>query len=483
MDNTTVYCIEPGVDITTHLYNGAVGWVNSPYSSEVNRKIQLIGYYGYEYPGHHTLRYRMAAQALIWETTGGQIVEFWTEASGWGDYINIDYEKNEIMKLVNTHYQVPSFNNEYKTGVIGKDITFTDTTGVLSNYQIYNSNGATSSINGNTLTVVPNKVGEITVSLVRKSYTNNPTTIFVGIDERSQKMAYFGLDDPVVASVKMNVLGGRIEIVKTDVDTGTTTPSGEASLIGAVYGVYDLNDNLITTLTTDNNSYAISDYLPDLNVYYLKGVNLRLVADSFKDDLVKFESVDEENKQFEERIKPNIDLNRDDYFYIPGKILHIDSDLDYLNRCLDYYKEANIWAMGINETEENVPLYIREWLEEYNPNIIVITGHDAYYKKKGSQNNISAYKNSNNFVKAIKEARKFEKSHDKLIIIAGANFASSPKRVNIHALDPAIIATKMSLSDVRKDIDLKDIIENTKYGKNGIGGVITKGTMYTGYPR
>lgn len=41
----------------------------------------------------------------------------------------------------------------------------------------------------------------------------------------------------------------------------------------------------------------------------------------------------------------------------------------------------------------------------------------------------------------------------------------------------------MSLSDVRKDIDLKDIIENTKYGKNGIGGVITKGTMYTGYPR
>ena len=65
--------------------------------------------------------------------------------------------------------------------------------------------------------------------------------------------------------------------------------------------------------------------------------------------------------------------NRDDYFYIPGKILHIDSDLDYLNRCLDYYKEANIWAMGINETEENVPLYIKDWLEEYNPNIIVIT--------------------------------------------------------------------------------------------------------------
>ena len=270
MDGRTVYCIEPGVDITTHTYNGATGWINSPYSEEINRKIQLYGYYGYDYPGHNTLRYRMAAQALIWETTGGQILEYWTERYGYGDYINVDYEKNQIKKLANAHYQVPSFNNEYKTGVIGQPITFTDNSGVLSEYKVYTSNGASSSISGNTLTVVPNQVGEISVSLVRKTYTNNPTTIFVGIDEKSQKMGYFGLDDPVVASVKMNVLGGRVEIVKTDVDTGSTTPSGSAVLSGAVYGVYDLNDNLITKLTTDNNAYAISDYLPGLNVYYLK---------------------------------------------------------------------------------------------------------------------------------------------------------------------------------------------------------------------
>ena len=41
----------------------------------------------------------------------------------------------------------------------------------------------------------------------------------------------------------------------------------------------------------------------------------------------------------------------------------------------------------------------------------------------------------------------------------------------------------MSLSDINNDIDLKDIIENTKYGARGVGGIITKGTMYTGYPR
>ena len=240
--------------------------------------------------------------------------------------------------------------------------------------------------------------------------------------------------------------------------------------------------------------FEITDIIE--NTCYLKGVNMRLLADSLVDDLKVYDDNDEEEKKFEARIKPKFELNRDDYFYIPGKILHIDGDTTYLNRCLEYYKEANIWAKGITEVEENIPLHIKDWLIEYNPNIIVITGHDAYYKKKGNSDNINNYKNSKNFVDAVREARKFEKSHDKLIIIAGAcqsdyeelikagaNFASSPKRINIHALDPAIIATRMSLSDASREIDLKGIIENTKYGKNGMGGVITKGTMYIGYPR
>lgn len=257
---------------------------------------------------------------------------------------------------------------------------------------------------------------------------------------------------------------------------------------------FEIGDLVTRKSYNHDTIFIITDIEGD--IAYLKGTNIRLIADSYIDDLKLFDQEDEEDKEFVERIKPSNNLERDDYFYIPGKILHIDADIDYLKRCLDYYKKANIWAMGISEIEDNIPLYINDWLEEYNPNIVVITGHDAYYKKKGSIGNIDAYKNSKNFVKAIKEARKFEKSHDKLIIIAGAcqsdyeelikagaNFASSPKRINIHALDPAIIATKMSLADASKDIDLKGILENTKYGKNGLGGVITKGTMYIGYPR
>ena len=241
-----------------------------------------------------------------------------------------------------------------------------------------------------------------------------------------------------------------------------------------VFKVIDIIDNLVT----------------------IKGMNVRLIADSPISDLEKVDFEMSDDHEEVERFKDSTTLDRDDYFYLPGKILHIDGDEEYLNRCLRYYEKVNLMAMGICEKENNVPGKIKEYLEEYNPNILVITGHDAYYEKKGNISDINNYKNSKNFVDSIKEARKYEKGHDKLIIIAGAcqsdyeelikagaNFASSPKRVNIHALDPAIIASRMGFSDISKDIDIKDIISSTKYGKDGIGGIITKGTMHVGYPR
>ena len=155
-----------------------------------------------------------------------------------------------------------------------------------------------------------------------------------------------------------------------------------------------------------------------------------------------------------------------------------------------------IKAYGINLREDEISSEIKKYLNELNPDIVVITGHDVFYKKKGNVSDIDSYKNSKNFVEAVKTARKYEKSHDKLIIIAGAcqsdyeelikagaNFASSPKRINLHALDPAIIASSIALADKSKPIDLINIIEKTKYKEDGVGGIITNGTMYMGYPR
>lgn len=226
-------------------------------------------------------------------------------------------------------------------------------------------------------------------------------------------------------------------------------------------------------------------------IYYLKGISIRLCADSPLEDLKKVDSKEETLEQFDPVLSDYKNLNRNEYFYLPGKILHIDGDSEYLAKCLNFYKKNKLKAYGKYLNEKNFASNINSLLSQYTPDILVITGHDAFYKKRNNE-----YKNTSYFVDAVREARKYEKSHDKLLIIAGAcqsnyeelikagsNFASSPKRINIHALDPAIVAACLAFSNKNDDIDLINILDRTKYGANGIGGIITKGTMYIGYPR
>lgn len=163
--------------------------------------------------------------------------------------------------------------------------------------------------------------------------------------------------------------------------------------------------------------FTIEDIIDD--IYILKGLNVRLTADSYEDDLVLYKGeIKPNDESLIERIDENLD--REDFFYLPGKILHIDGDKEYLDRCLKLYKRFNVMAYGITMKEEDIKNHIKEHLESIRPDILVITGHDAYYKKKGNYDDISAYKNSSNFIDAVIEARKYERAHDKLIIIAGA---------------------------------------------------------------
>ena len=110
--------------------------------------------------------------------------------------------------------------------------------------------------------------------------------------------------------------------------------------------------------------------------------------------------------------------------------------------------------------------------------------------------NIDNYYNSKNFVQAVKNARQYEKSRDDLIIFAGAcqshyesileagaNFASSPKRVLIHAFDPVFVMEKVAFTSIYDPIPLIEIIEGTITGFDGIGGVETRGKHRLGVPK
>jgi spore coat assembly protein len=145
--------------------------------------------------------------------------------------------------------------------------------------------------------------------------------------------------------------------------------------------------------------------------------------------------------------------------------------------------------------EKEMPGKIGSLLDYYRPDILVITGHDAYSKALGEKNDINAYRHSKYFVQTVREARKKLPNLDQLVIFAGAcqshfesliyagaNFASSPSRVNIHALDPVYIVAKISFTPFMERVNVWDVLRNTLTGEKGLGGIETKGVLRTGMP-
>lgn len=175
-----------------------------------------------------------------------------------------------------------------------------------------------------------------------------------------------------------------------------------------------------------------------------------------------------------------------------GRILHVDSSRDFMQRCLDYYRDSDIRAMGRVVKESEQPYAVKRLLEQNRPDILVLTGHDSLKKSSANKNSLDSYSNSRYYIEAVKVARKYESDKNKLCIFAGAcqsyfealmeqgaNFASSPGRILIHALDPAIISERVALTDSRKIVTPGEIVPLTKSGTKGIGGIDTRG-FYVG---
>ncbi|MBE6054342.1 MAG: sporulation peptidase YabG [Clostridium sartagoforme] len=261
-------------------------------------------------------------------------------------------------------------------------------------------------------------------------------------------------------------------------------------------------------------------------VYLLKGISIRIIADSRVDDL---EIVDDEyegpkerilNKRVEEAIKKAVSMRGDDeatkvlnnlyrgskssknqqnkelIFGRPGKILHIDGDSEYLETCLKVYKQLSLDAVGRAVAERKQPEVIVDLVKEIKPDIVVLTGHDSVLRSPDDYLNLDNYRNSRYYIDAVKALRNYNSSYDELVIFAGAcqscyecmldagaNFASSPNRVLIHCLDPVLVCEKIAYTRIDKVVSITDVIDNTITGIKGIGGLQTRGKYREGYPR
>jgi len=250
----------------------------------------------------------------------------------------------------------------------------------------------------------------------------------------------------------------------------------------------------------------------------LYGEDFRIAADAPCEDLIIIDQMErlkytQEYRTLEEQslrlFTQDVDLLREkqeydatggytksnNYFQIPGKVLHLDGDPNYLKKCMAVYEKIGVPVLGIHCHEKEMPARVSGLIDYYRPDILVVTGHDAYSKAKGKINDINAYRHSKHFVQTVKEARKKVPHLDQLVIFAGAcqshfeslihtgaNFASSPSRINIHALDPVYIVAKISFTPFMERIHVWDVLRNTLSGDKGLGGIETKGVLRTGMP-
>ena len=283
VDGKLAYCVEPGVMIYSTTY--AIGdWNVTSLTPAQRLRIEQIGYYGYEYPGHQNVRYYMAAQELIWKTVTPLSASWTTEARGGGSIINIDAEKNEIERLIARSNVRPSFNNQTVNAVIGDEVILTDTNNILSDYSVYDGGNQDVSINGNQLKIKVNNTGDSQIKLIIRNYDKDVNLVYYNTN--SQKLAHTRLSDPVTSVLRLHSTAGNVTINKQDKDTKKSEPQGEATLEGAIYDVYNSNDEIVTTITTNSEGKITSSNLPSLGHYYLKE---RTPSEGYTLDETKYE--------------------------------------------------------------------------------------------------------------------------------------------------------------------------------------------------
>ena len=263
------YCIQPGIAEGDIYQIGNLDSYNI--SNEQKERIMLLAYYGYDYTGHQTPEYRAATQALLWETINPDYTTFSSKRWTQGTVYDISYQRNEIERLVRSHYVRPSFNGTTINAKVGEEVVLTDTNNVLSNYYVSASNGAEVKIEGNNLIVKPTTVGKVTLQFKKSVYTDREYLVYYSSGK--QTMMSSGVVDPALSVVNIESLGGKFEFTKYDKDNNSIIPSGEATLEGAVYGVYNAEtDVLISKVTTDKNGTGRLEHLPTFGKYYLKEI-------------------------------------------------------------------------------------------------------------------------------------------------------------------------------------------------------------------
>ena len=133
-----------------------------------------------------------------------------------------------------------------------------------------------------------------------------------------------------------DVIKGRIKITKQDSETNTCKPLGEGILSGAKYQIIDINNNVVDTITINNDCTSTSKELP-YGKYKVKEIE---ASKGYKiDNNIYDVSIDSDNLEINVISKEDIIKNRisilKQYDYVEGNSMFVNAEVNIIFEIYD----------------------------------------------------------------------------------------------------------------------------------------------------
>ena len=326
INDTPAYCIELGKSITNTTYNSIDNIEEQKRITNLTNTqleyIKLVSFFGYLYKNHTSREYYMATQEIIWEYLNNIDITWTSEENFNGPKINIDSYKNEILDLINNYNGSINMPNQMNL-TVGDTLTYTDNDFVI--YKL-NSDIDLGNIASNTLSLKfpDNFIGTTTIRFELDNNLNEPPKIYNN-QSNSQILLSRGYIPSKTKEITFNIKGKTLTTNLIDKETRDNIPQGQATLEGAIYEIYDKNNNLITTFTTNNTLINTIENLYN-EKYYIKQIEAS-TGYKINKNIIEVDLTKKNRKTLEEEIiKSNVEITKS---YQEKEELKPENDIEF----------------------------------------------------------------------------------------------------------------------------------------------------------
>lgn len=286
-DGQWVYSLNPQTSVRKKLFYGYEE--NNLISENVWNKIILLAYYGYNYLNHNDLHWYFVTQLLIWKEVNPEWNIYFIDQRFKKD-ITYTYESEiqELYNLVDHHNTIPLFDKYNYQVSINESANLIDQKNILNKFDVNIPDKIGIVIKENNITINPLDFGNYEIKFY-KNFDNYQDSPILYVNGPNLVMAVGKLPD-VSTKINLNIHAGKISI--------------QSNKPNNIYQTFDEENYLIEEITTDENGFAESNYMPKYGRYYLLDQNEQKYHFEINADNLNQLVVINTNEEEEEYIQP-----------------------------------------------------------------------------------------------------------------------------------------------------------------------------------